>query len=326
MTTGTMPCRLLPGTDLHLSVVGFGCWPMGSEHWGDDIDEGELTRAVHAALAAGITWFDVAPLYGDGLAETRLGRALKGRAALIATTVGAVRDAHVYSDPTPARVVADCEASLRRLQVEVIDLLQVHWPSERGTPIEETVGALHDLQRRGLIRHFGLCNDSPEGLRRARAAGPVASLQAPYSLLRREWEGELRDTCAALGVGLLAYETLCRGLLSGRYGVRHRFPDTDMRRHDPRFRGAWGQHALRLAADLGRAGEKVGVSAASIATGWVLAQPGVTAAIVGIKRPAQVAEAVQAAALLDRARLWSVVSRIAEVHGGFPAPPGEGGG
>ena len=312
-----MKYRRLPGTDLVLSAVGFGCWPMGGEHWGDDARDDDLIAAVHAALDAGVNWFDTAPLYGRGRAESLLARALQGRRAIIATKAGVVDDGpHVYSDPTYARVVSDCEASLERLGVDCIDLLQIHWASERGTPVEEGIRAMADLQAQGKVRCFGVCNFGGEQLGAARAAGAVVSLQTPYSLLRREFESQLRG--ASAGLGVLAYETLCRGLLSGKYRRVHAFPETDMRRHDPRFSGPRFDQARRLLRDLDAVSGKVGVPVASLAIGWVLSQPGVTAAIVGMKRPAQVAQDLQCVRLLGRKKLWSVVGRIASLHEGHP--------
>ncbi|MFT4974207.1 MAG: aryl-alcohol dehydrogenase-like predicted oxidoreductase [Myxococcota bacterium] len=317
-----MKYRLLPGTDLELSVIGFGCWPMGGEHWGDDTSDDDLIAAVHTALDQGVNWFDTAPLYGRGRAESLLARALDGRKAVIATKVGIVdsEGEHVYSDPTYARVISDCEDSLRRLNIDCIDLLQVHWAPERAVPLEESIAALVYLQEQGKIRHFGVCNYSPSELTRARAAGPVVSLQTPYSLLRRELEGPLLESSS--GIGVLAYETLCRGLLTNKHLRAPTFPQTDMRRRDPRFRGQRFAHARRLLDDLSAIGQKVDAPVAALSIGWVLSQPGITAAIVGMKRPAQVHEDLRCIPLLDRERLWSVVGRVAALHGGSPAGPG----
>lgn len=308
-----MKYRTLPGTDLRLSAIGFGCWPMGGEHWGDDASDEDLIAAVHAALDAGVSWFDTAPLYGRGRAEQLLARALQGRPAIIATKAGVNDEGpHVFSDPTRERVIADCEASLRRLRVDCIDLLQIHWAPETDTPIGEGIAALQHLQQQGKIRHYGVCNFSPEQV--AQAPG-IVSLQSPYSLLRRELEPVLE---ARPGFGVLAYETLCRGLLSGKYRDVHRFPGSDMRRHDPRFSGPRFFHARRLLRDLEAVAEKVGAPVAALSIGWVLSQPGVTAAIVGMKRPGQVEQDLAAVRLLGRRRLWSVVGKIAAMHGGSP--------
>ncbi|MCB9744446.1 MAG: aldo/keto reductase [Alphaproteobacteria bacterium] len=315
-----MRTRLLPGTDLELSVLGLGCWAMGGQWWGDDVRDEDSIAAVHAALDAGVTWFDTAPLYGHGHADEVLVQALgaRKREVVIATKVG-VRwrgpDGHAQSDLSPAHIVEDTEASLRRLGLERIDLLQVHWPCERGTPLEDSLDALQRLVEAGKVRHFGLCNYSAPVLREAHQRGQIVSLQAPLSLLRREVEGELLPTCQELGVGALAYEPLCRGLLSGKHQGRVDFPETDQRSWDERFQGARLLHNQRLVADLARAAAKLGVPTSALAIGWVLDRPGVTAAIVGAKRAAQVRENVQAVRLLGRSRVWSVVERIVGAHG-----------
>ncbi len=303
--------RALAGTDLSLSVIGLGCWAMGGEAWGA-VDASEAIRTIHAALDGGVNWLDTAPLYGGS--DALVARALKGRSAIIATKVGArVDGAHALSDLSAAHITADCEASLRRLSVETIDLLQVHWPCERGTPLSESFAALTALQEAGKIRHIGVCNYGPQALAEIRSIAPVVSLQAPYSLLRRDFEGPLRE--AASGMSVLAYEGLCRGLLTGKYTTPPRFPEHDIRSRDPRFSGAHFEAIAALAADLGRVGEKVGASASAVALGWVASRPGVTAAIAGMRTPAQVADNLAAARLIHRRRLWSVVDRVVERHG-----------
>lgn len=319
-----MQTRLLPGTDLHLSVIGMGCWAIGGKWWGDDVDDAQSTDAIHAALDQGINWFDTAPLYGHGHADSVLRAALKGRhdSAIVATKVG-VRwqegEDHAESDLSAAFVIEDTEASLTRLGVDCIDLLQVHWPCERSTPLDETLDALEGLRAAGKIRWYGLCNYEAEAVQEASKRPGMAALQTPYSLLRRELEGPLMDACidGQPQVGVLAYEPLCRGLLTGKFKSQPRFPSSDMRGWDDRFQGPRFQHAVGLVSDLERAGARIGASTAAVAIGWVLAQPGITSAIVGAKRAEQVIENAQAAALLGRDRLWSVVDRIAAIHGGW---------
>ncbi|NOY27015.1 MAG: aldo/keto reductase [Oligoflexia bacterium] len=327
-----MNTRTLPGTDLELSVVGMGCWTIGGQYWGQ-VDDTDSIRAVRAAVEHGITWFDTAPLYGDGHADTVLARALGSHIhhVTIATKVG-VRtdgvgpkghDGHAHSDLRPEHILADCEASLRRLK-EPIDLLQVHWPCEWGTPLSDTLGTLKDLQDRGWIRHFGLCNYDAPAVRQARAVSHLASLQTPYSLLRREFEAELRAACGPLpgsagdALAVLAYEPLCRGLLTGKYRSPPRFGDDDMRGWDPRFAGAPFRHASAVAQDLVAIGRKLGVSASAVALGWVASRPGITAVIAGARTADQVRQNARAQALLDRARIWDVVERAMVRHG---APP-----
>ena len=318
-----MKYRTLPGTDLRISVVGFGCWAIGGEYWGDDVEDDQSIRAIQTALDLGINWFDTAPLYGRGHADEILVRALGARRndVLIATKVGVrVRGSsgHAESDLSPAHLRADLEASLRRLDVETIDLLQVHWPCERHTPLEATFSTLARLKDEGKVRHIGVCNYDAVSLIDIAQWAPVVSLQTPYSLLRREMEGELLSTVSTLGLGVLAYEPLCRGLLTAKFTERPRFPDTDQRAWDDRFQGPAFWHGQRLAQSLAQVGQRIGIPTAAVAIGWVCAQPGVTAAIVNAKRPTQMIENASASEVLDHRKLWSVVGRIAALHGGSP--------
>jgi aryl-alcohol dehydrogenase-like predicted oxidoreductase len=319
-----MERRLLAGTELELSVVGLGCWAIGGLWWGNDVDDAQSTAAIHAALDEGINWFDTAPLYGHGHADEVLRDALSGRQerSIIATKVG-VRfqpgQDHAQSDLSPAHIVEDAEASLRRLGTDCIDLLQVHWPCELDTPLEQSLDALEALRDSGKIRWYGLCNYDSDAVKRAGTRPGMVSLQTPYSILRRELEGPLMDACIDGSIGLLAYEPLCRGLLTGKFKTPPRFPSSDLRSRDERFTGARFAHAAALVADLERVADKVGTTVAALSVGWVLSQPGMSSAIVGAKRASQVRANAQAAELLGRERLWSVVDRVAALHGGWRA-------
>jgi len=318
-----MKYRTLARTDLQLSAIGFGCWAIGGKWWGDDVDDRRSIAAIHAALDHGINWFDTAPLYGHGHADEVLLEALGERRhdVVIATKVGVrfggSHGDHAFSDLHPDHIVADCEASLRRLRLETIPLLQVHWPCERDTALEATLEALMALRDGGKIRHFGLCNYGSRPLQAALAYAPeLASLQTPYSMLRREFEYALRDRVAPEDdqgsrqqtLGVLAYETLCRGLLSGKFTSLPTFPSTDLRHNDQRFREpAWSRiqpliNALRVV------GAKLDVPPAALAVAWVLRQPGVSVAIVGAKRPEQVAEQVRALELISRDSIWRALA------------------
>jgi aryl-alcohol dehydrogenase-like predicted oxidoreductase len=301
-------------TDLSLSRVGFGCWPLGGGPWGP-IDDTEAKEAIFAALDLGIDWFDTAPIYGHGAADERLTRVLGDRIrdVVIATKVGVRFDAatdHAESDLDPSHVRSDCEASLRRLGVERIDLLQVHWPCERGTPIEDTLGALVALRDAGKIRAFGLCNYGAEELGAALDAEPsIASLQSPLSLIRREAQDALLPLVERRDVAFLAYETLGRGLLTGKYVTPPTFSADDLRSHDPRFRGSRFLSIAALARNLGAIGDKIGASAAAVATGWALSRPGVSHAIVGARSAAQIREAALSPRLAAEPTLWAAVDR-----------------
>ena len=307
---------------ISLGPVGLGCWAIGGMWWGDDVTDERSIAAIHAALDQGIDWVDTAPLYGHGHADEVLRKALgpRLRDVTVATKVGVRWDRggdHAESDLTPAHVIEDCEASLRRLGVERIDLLQVHWPCERGTPLDETVAALEDLAAAGKVRAWGLCNYGPEALRAVLDGSPkaFASLQTPYSMVRRELEHGLAEVLLPPGaarpvVRVLAYETLCRGLLTGKFRTLPRFPKSDLRVRDTRFWGASFARSSRFVALLRQAGERVGAPPAALAVAWVLSRPFVTSAIVGVKGPEQVEDLVLAARLSQDPRVVRLLDRV----------------
>ncbi|MCB9704094.1 MAG: aldo/keto reductase [Myxococcales bacterium] len=317
-----MRYRTLPGTDLQLAALTLGCWAIGGEWWGDDADDEAARALIDLAWERGIQSFDTAPLYGRGHADALLADALGPRRheATIVTKVGVRWDTpggHPRSDLSPAHVIADAEASLRRLGVDVIPLLLTHWPCEAKTPIEATLAALEGLREAGKVRAYGLCNAGPELVDRALAAAPIAALQTPYSMIRRDFEGALRDRCGAIDgegrwrqrLGVLAYEPLARGLLSGKFeGAPPRFPESDLRARDPRFAEPIWSRLQPLCEALRRVGAAIGAPPAALALAWVLRQPGVSVALVGAKRPAQLAESLRALDLLERQRPFDALA------------------
>lgn len=316
----------VPNSTLRLSRVGLGCWTLGREYWGDDHDDDRAVRTIHAALAAGINWVDTAPLYGRGHADALVRRALHERPEVaVATKVGVrwtgTSSGHAESDLSPGHIRADCEASLERLGRDRIDLLQVHWPDQQERALEPTIATLQQLKDEGKVRAWGLCNYNAASVRHARALAPMSTLQAPYSLLRREFESALvhevtRVDSHGESVAMLAYETLVRGLLTGRFRSLPQFPQTDQRARDDRFSGRRFAHARSFVSDLERVSRKVDIPVPTLAVGWVLSRPGVTAAVVGARTPAQIEQTAVAARLAHRSRLWSIVSRLASIHGG----------
>jgi aryl-alcohol dehydrogenase-like predicted oxidoreductase len=316
-----MRTRRLPGTTLDLSVVGFGCWAAGRTWWGDDHLPGDVrddhsVAAIRRAVDLGVNWFDTAPLYGHGHADEVLVRALGSgvRDVTIATKVGVRWDgdgAHARSDLTPAWIRQDTEDSLRRLGVEAIDLLQIHWPCELGTPLEQTLATLDALRAEGKVRYVGLCNYDVPGLEKAKACGQIDSLQTPYHLLRREFEHDLQPWCIENGVGVLAYEPLCRGLLTGKFKATQRFPESDLRSRDDRFQGTRYLRALTVVSRLELVAKRLGVPTAALAIAWVARNPAVTGVIAGAKHASQVEANVRAAELLDREDIWPEVQRLA---------------
>ncbi len=316
-----MLTRRLPNTDLDLSVIGMGCWAMGGLWWGDDVTDTRSIAAVEQALASGINWFDTAPLYGHGRADEVLVRALGARKhdVILATKVGVRWDGegeHAHSALTREWIRTDVEASLRRLGVDRIDLLQVHWPCELGTPLAESMGELEKLRSEGKVRYVGLCNYDVAALTEARQYVPIVSLQSPYSMLRRELEQELLPYCHREQLGVLAYEPLCRGLLTGKFAANKRFPESDLRARDDRFQGSRFLRALTIVSRLELIAKRRKVPIAALALGWAIRQPGMTAVIAGAKGPEQVAEHVRTLEILDDATLWGEVDRVVAAYRG----------
>jgi aryl-alcohol dehydrogenase-like predicted oxidoreductase len=316
-----MQTRRLPNTDLDLSVIGMGCWAMGNLWWGDDVTDARSIAAVEKALEVGINWFDTAPLYGHGHADDVLIKALGKRKhdVIIASKVGVRWDGegqHARSELSRDWIRQDVDASLRRLGVERIDLLQVHWPCELDTPLEESMGELAALQKAGKIRHVGLCNYDVAGLTEARKYVDIASLQTPYSMLRRELEQELLPYCRRENLGVLAYEPLCRGLLTGKFAANKRFPESDLRARDDRFQGSRFLRALTIVSRLELIAKRKKVPIAALALGWAIRQPGMTAVIAGAKGPEQIAEHVRTVEILDDEALWGEVDRVVAAYRG----------
>jgi aryl-alcohol dehydrogenase-like predicted oxidoreductase len=314
----TMLRRLLPGTDLELSRIGFGCWAIGKTWWGDDVDDGTSRDAICEALNLGVNWFDTAPLYGHGHSDKVLVEALGGSRhdVVIATKVGIRWDGdgkHAMSDLTSKHIVKDTEESLKRLGLECIPLLQVHWPCELQTPLEETMGALERLKEQGKVRHVGLCNYNSDGLASAESYGRVASLQTPYSIVRREFERDLMVRCEKR-VGVIAYEVLCRGLLTGKYTQEPSFPDSDLRARDDRFKGGRFLRANVLVRRLEKIAKKLKVPTSALAIAWVLRKNAVTSALVGCTNRSQIQQNVRALEILEHRKLWPLMDQVVAAY------------
>jgi aryl-alcohol dehydrogenase-like predicted oxidoreductase len=306
--------RTLGSSGLEITVIGVGAWAMGGGGWaggyGPQVD-GDSIAAVHRAVELGVNWIDTAAIYGVGHSEEVVGRALAGLAErpLVFTKCSLVRDdrGEVVTDLRGASIRAECEASLRRLGVDAVDLYQVHWPEpDVGGSLEEAWLTLLDLQREGKVRHLGGSNFEPEHLDRVAALAPPASLQPPYNLLRRDAERELLPRCRAEGIGVVVYSPMASGLLTGTWTSERAaaLPDDDWRRSDPSFGGQGLERALAAADGLREIADGLGCSPGQLAIAWTLANPAVTGAIVGFRRPDQVDGLVRAADLaLDAATL-----------------------
>jgi myo-inositol catabolism protein IolS len=306
-----MKYRKLGRTDIEASVVAMGCWAIAGGHtWGPQ-DEADSIATVHAALDAGVNFFETAEGYGKGYSEEVLGRALKGRRreAVIATKVS-------RSNLAPDDVIKACEGSLQRLQTDVIDLYQIHWPS-REVPISETFPALEKLREQGKVRAIGVSNFGVGDLTDLLAIGHCQTDQLPYSLLWRAIEHEILPKCIEEDIGILCYSPLMQGLLTGKYASPDDVPEGRARsRHfskdRPRVRhGESGCEAETFAAieRVRQVSVSAGESMAKVSVAWLLAQPGVSAVLAGARKPDQIRETAQAA---DLVLAPEVVARLTE--------------
>ncbi|BAS26537.1 aldo/keto reductase [Limnochorda pilosa] len=286
-------------TSLQVSRIALGTWAMGGWLWGGT-DVEAAVRAIHEALDLGITTIDTAAVYGFGLSEEIVARALREKGVprdrvVIATKCGMEWDEqeNVRRNSSPQRIRKEVEDSLRRLQTDYIDLYQVHWP-DPDVPIQETARVLSQLHAEGKVRAIGVSNYGVGEMQAWREVAPLHSDQPPYSLLRREIEADVLPYAREHGIAILAYSPLARGLLTGKFTAEASFPPGDSRAQEKRFQGEEFQRNLRRVEHLKALAAELGKSAAQLAVRWVLDQPGVTVALWGARRPGQIAEAAGA--------------------------------
>jgi aryl-alcohol dehydrogenase-like predicted oxidoreductase len=279
-----MQTRRLGSKGPEISVIGYGAWEAGGADWGPNESEDAVIAAMHAALDAGIGWIDTAEVYGDGVSETLVGRAVAGRRddLLIFTKVAPSPEGTGFR---PEQVRSACEASLRRLGTDRIDLYQLHWPDETGVPLEDTWGAMSGLVDAGKVRHIGVSNFDREQIERCEAVRHVDSLQPEFSMLSLE-ERDLIAWCGQAGVGVISYSPLGAGLLTGAIAPGTVFGDWRGEQTEGYLADLDG--SLGTVERLRPVADRLGISLSQLALAWNVAQPGVTGAIAGSRNPEHV--------------------------------------
>lgn len=300
-----METRKLGNSDMHITPVGYGAWAAGGGGWQfgwGPQDDDDSIAAIHRSLELGVNWIDTAGVYGLGHSEEVVARALrqwKGKRPYVFTKcamrwdkTGRVTKAH-----TADSIRQECDDSLRRLQVDIINLYQIHWPPEDNGPgLEESWRTMAALQKEGKVRWIGVSNYDVPQLQRCEKIAPVTSLQPPYSLIRRQIESEILPHCERRGIGVIAYSPMASGLLTGAI-TRERvakFPEDDWRRNSSDFREPKLSQNLALVERLKKVAARYGTVPGAIGVAWVLRLPAVRGAIVGARNAKQAAEVMRA--------------------------------
>ena len=301
-----MRTRKLGWTDLHLTTIGLGTWAIGGGDWkfgwGPQDDRESIASIIHA-IEKGINWIDTAAVYGLGHSETVVGKAIKElpERPIIATKCSRVWDneGNITSNLKSESIRREVEDSLKRLDIDVIDLYQIHWPNPESD-IEEAWITIADLIKEGKIRYAGVSNFISEQIEQIKNIHPVASIQPPYSMLKRNIEEELLGYCEENEIGVIVYSPMQKGLLTGKFSRERaqNLPDNDHRKRDPQFLEPELSINLRLAEALSNIAEKNGNTLAQLAIAWVLHHPEVTSAIVGARHPSQIEETAAAGDLI----------------------------
>lgn len=301
--------RDLPGTDLTISVIGLGCWAIGGAMWGPQ-DDADSIAAIHAAVDGGVNWIDTAPIYGSGHSEVMVGKALAGldaaRRPAIFTKFGLGDSlSKRVKSATTAEVIAECDASLKRLGIERIDLYQLHWPVDQS--MDEVAGACDTLLQAGKIAAVGVCNYSVAEIDAWRATGkPLHCLQTPYSLFRPASGETILPHCFDSGMGGLAYSPLFRGMLFGAWTADKTFAADDTRGQHKDYRGKRFARHLQAIEALKVLADEDDLSVPQLCIAALLGTPGLTGCIVGARNAAQGAALAELPAILKAKQLAAV--------------------
>ena len=319
-----MQTKKLGNSDLQLTSIGFGAWAAGGPgwefSWGGQ-DDADSVAAIHRALELGVNWIDTAAIYGLGHSEEIVARALKewrGARPYVFTKCVLRWDANgkISQNHSAASIRQECEDSIRRLESDVIDLYQIHWPPrDNGPQLEEAWQAMAALQKEGKVRWIGVSNFDAAQMRRALTIAPVTSNQPPYSIIRRAIEAETLPFCVKQGIGTISYAPMASGLLTGSM-TRERaaaLPSDDFRSRNPEFREPKLSKNIELVDRLRKVGARHGRGPGEVAIAWVLKNPAVTSAIVGAR------SAKQADGVMRASEIKLSTEDIAEIEGAAAA-------
>jgi len=319
-----MQTRKLGKSDLKITPVGFGAWAIGGSGWEfawGAQDDADSIAAIHRALELGVNWIDTAAVYGLGHSEEIVARALKewrGPRPYVFTkcVLRWNENRKIWKEFSPESIRRECEDSLRRLQVESIDLYQMHWPPDEDKPgIEEAWQTLAGLKTEGKVRWIGVSNFNATQIKRAEKIAAVTSLQPPYSIIRRQIEAETLPYCEEQGIGVISYAPMASGLLTGAM-TRERaaaLPADDFRSRNPEFREPRLSKNIELVERLRQVGARHGRTPGEVAIAWTLRNPAVTGAIVGARN------AKQAEGVMRAGELKLSAEEIAEIEGAAAA-------
>ncbi len=321
-----MRARKLGYTDLYLTPVGLGTWAIGGGDnpygWGHQ-DDRDSIATIRRALDLGVNWIETAKGYGHGHSEEVVGEAIAGQRqkVILMTKCGVLwkeDGSDIYVHLKASSIKAECESSLKRLKTEFIDVYQIHWPGS-DEDIEEGWGAIADLIKEGKVRYGGVSNFSIQQIQRIQPIHPVASLQPPYSMLKRDLEKGMLDFCNRNEIGVIVYSPMQAGLLSGKF-TRERgasLPNDDWRKNNPDFNEPLLGIHLDLVEKLRPIAARISTTVANLAIAWTLRYPEITGAIVGARHPDQIEETAKAADVkLDAATLREIEALLAEHDAG----------
>lgn len=304
-----METRKLGKTEIRVSEIAFGAWAIGGWMWGGS-DSKDAVNAIEAAIDNGMTTIDTASVYGFGLSEQLVGKAIQGKRDRVQvltkfgmewvkkdgeyffdTKDNSGKDISIYKHASKKKVLNDCDASLKRLKTDYIDLFQIHWP-DSTTPVSETMEALDMLVAKGKIRAGGVCNYSAELLGEACKTFDLASDQVPYSMVRRDIEKDIVPYCLKNNISIFAYSPLQRGLLAGKIKPGHKFNEGDTRPTTPYYKEPNLSNILAFLEKLRSVADVHNATLSQVVLNWTISQPGITCALAGARNPAQVLENV----------------------------------